>query len=167
MSYFKEICQNKLLPYPRNLNYNSNDMKKTNKNKTIPHGITLRRFVKINFYFIQEILIPIQTIIDMEGKCQKMSIQCSCHEFPGPFSLYFYFFLIWPTWNIPLSWLGQRLKVTFFSNCHSSRELHLKSLNSISVASFEEDLFESDLAFQGNESEAYQLHYVLDMYEHA
>ena len=86
-SYFKEICQNKLLPYPRNLNYNSNDMKKTNKNKTIPHGITLRRFVKINFYFIQEILIPIQTIRDMEGKCQKMSIQCSCHEFPGPYSL--------------------------------------------------------------------------------
>ena len=67
-------------------------MKKTNKNKTIPHGITLRRFVKINFYFIQEILIPIQRIRDMEGKCQKMSIQCSCHELPGPFSLYFYFF---------------------------------------------------------------------------
>ena len=46
-------------------------MKKTNKNKTIPHGITLRRFVKINFYFIQEILIPIQTISDMEEKCPK------------------------------------------------------------------------------------------------
>ena len=109
-------------------------MKKTNKNKSTPHGITLRRFVKINFYFIQEILIPIQTIRDMEGKCQKMSIQCSCHEFPGPFSLYFFFFFnLTYTWNIPLFWLRQRLKVTFFSNCHSSRELHLKSLNSISV----------------------------------
>ena len=88
-------------------------------------------------------------------------------NFQALFPFIFIFFLIWPTWNIPLSWLGQRLKVTFFSNFHSSRELHLKSLNSISVASFEEDLFESDLAFQGNESEAYQLHYVLDMYEHA
>ena len=90
-------------------------MKKTNKNKTIPHGITLRRFVKINFYFIQEILIPIQTIRDMEGKCQKMSIQCSCHEFPGPFSLYFYFFLIWPILEIsPYPDLDNALRLHFF-----------------------------------------------------
>ena len=113
-------------------------MKKTNKNKTIPHGIILRRFVKMNFYFIQEILITIQTIRDMEEKRS--------------------------TRNIPLFWLGKRLKVTFFSNCHSSREPHLKSLNSISVASFEEDLFESGLAFRGNKPEAYQLHYVIDLY---
>ena len=46
-------------------------MKKTNKNKSTPHGIILRRFIKINFYFIQEVLITIQTISDMEEKCPK------------------------------------------------------------------------------------------------
>ena len=46
-------------------------MKKTNKNKSTPHRIILRRFVKINFYFIQDVLITIQTIRDMEEKCPK------------------------------------------------------------------------------------------------
>ena len=46
-------------------------MKKTNKNKSTPHRIILRRFVKINFYFIQDVLITIQTISDMEEKCPK------------------------------------------------------------------------------------------------
>ena len=47
----------------------------------------------------------------------------------------------------PYSDLDNALRLLFFLNCHSSREPHLKLWNSISVVSFEEDLFESDLAF--------------------